>query len=131
MDNTELIITLFKVFIIAGIFSFIIFVWLQSVNKQNKKRWEAINPDNAAKMIYHGLDITPNEGDFFVKVSEFQWVHLFWDKKGEYLCIQRPPDIQTHRKDNPIWIEERNWKVVAERQPTRVSVKDYFVRQVM
>lgn len=129
MDNT--IIALFKVISVLGIVCLILFALMRSTFNTNKKRWEARNPKNGIPMYYHGLDVTPNKGDFFVRVSEWQWIHLFWDKKKKELIIRRPPDIWDHKENNPIWFEEANWRIVAERQPTRVSVEEYFVRQVM
>jgi hypothetical protein len=120
-------ILLAGVFVMSICFGFLYF----STTRSAKKRWEIVDPDNATAMYYHGTDVTPNKGDFFVRVSDYQWVHIFWDKNKKSLIIQRPVDTWKHREEYPIGINELNWKVVAERQPVRVSVKDYFVRQVM
>jgi len=101
------------------------------IQKDRKKAWAAIDPENARKMYYHGTDITPTKGDFFVRVSEWQWINVFWNKEKKELTIRRPPRTWWHHKTHPIWIEEVNWQVVAERQPKRVTVEEYFKRQVM
>ena len=112
---------------VVGVLSLLI--W--STNKDKRKAWARIDPENAQKMYYHGTDITPNEGDFFVRVSEFQWLNIFWNKKDGYLMIHRPPKIHHHIKENPIYEREVNWRIVREKQPKRVTVDEYMKRQVM
>jgi hypothetical protein len=126
MDEQRLIqlIIVFSVLITISLL-----IW--STNRDRKKRWAKIDPEKARKMYYHGSDITPTKGDFFIRVSEWQWVNVFWDKSKKELIIKRPPSTMWHDKNHPIYIEETNWRIVAERQPVRVSVDDYFVRQVM
>ena len=98
--------------------------------KSRKRYWDAVDPDKATAMEYHGMDITPFKGDFFVRVSDYQWVHIFWDKPKKSLIIQRPVDTWKHREEYPIDINELNWKIVRENQPKKVGL-EYFVRQVM
>ena len=101
-----------------------------STTRSRKRHWDAIDPDKAIPMYYHGTDITPFKGDFFVRVSDYQWVHIFWDKPKKSLIIQRPVDTWKHREEHPIDINELNWKIVREAQPKKVGL-EYFVRQVM
>lgn len=125
--NREFIIIFSGMLFIVGILS--LAIW--STNRDRKKRWAISAPEKAQKMYYHGTDITPNRGDFFVRVSEFQWVNIFWDKEENYLMIQRPPKIYHHMKENPIYEREKNWRVVREAQPKKTTIEEYMKRQVM
>jgi hypothetical protein len=113
-------------FTALGIFSLI----LMAMIRDRDNRWDAINPEKAKPMYYHGSDITPTKGDFFVRVSEYQWINIFWDKEAKTLYIKRPPKTYIHNEKYPILTIETNWKVIEERQPKRVGL-EYFVRQVM
>lgn len=123
----ELLIAIGGASLTVGLFA--LCIWF--IRKDQKKRWAAIDPENARKMYYHGTDITGVRGDFFVRVSDWQWLQIFWDKEKKELTIQRPPRTWWHHKNHPIWIREVNWQVVREQQPVRTTVEKYFVRQVM
>jgi len=123
----EIIIMIVGFLIIGGVFGLLF--W--STNKTNKARWAAIDPDKAKPMNYCGSCYTGTKGHFFVRVSPMQWVEIYWDKSEELLIIYRPPGTWKHNKEFPVYLNEMNWKVVKECQPKRVTVEEYFVRQVM
>ena len=86
---------------------------------------------HAQKRWYHGLCITPVTGNFFVRVSEHQWVEVIWDKKEKTIKLLTPPNEWERNEKFPIERHEFNWKIVGECQPKPVTVEEYFVRQVM
>lgn len=119
-------------FILLAFFVFIIGVVIMYKEAKNKdKKWEEIDPKNAIEVVYKGKD-TPVKGEFLVRVSDWQWVGVKWDKrKGkEFLLIFRPPDISKHY-EHYIHVFEKNWKVVEISPYEKVTVEEYFKRQVM
>lgn len=113
-------------FLLMGIFALMMY----SIIKDRNKHWKEIDPKNAKQMCYHGLDYTNNKGTFFVRVSDFQWVQLHWDKQKKYLLIQRPPKTWEHMQKHPIYESFPNWKV-GMNQPIRTTLEKYMKRQVM
>lgn len=102
-----------------------------STYKQNKESQKRYRIEHSLKRYYHGRCITPNSGEFFVRVSEHQWVQVIWHKKEKNLTINTPPDEWERREKYPIVRIESNWKLVSEHQPKPVTVEEYFIRQVM
>lgn len=127
MEPRQIIIMIVGFSTIAWVFGML---WWNT-NRQNKKAWATVDPDNAKRMDYHGSCITGSKGHFFVRVSPMQWVEIWWDKPTKELVIYRPPGTWKHNKEFPVYLNEKNWKIVKECQPKKISVEKYFVRQVM
>lgn len=109
----------------------IVFLLIVYTFKDNKRKADRVNPNKANRMYYHGPITTPPIGEFFVRVSKYQWIIIHWDKNKGYLEIARPPKSWCFKKNMIIHNIEKNWMIVAEHQPKVVKVEDYFVRQVM
>ena len=127
MEPSRILILISGIAVILTVFSLL----LWSTRSSTKERDKLYRIKHAEKKWYHGLCITPVTGQFFVRVSEHQWVEVMWDKKEKTITILTPPNEWERIKKFPITRYEPNWKIVGECQPKPVTIEEYFVRQVM